>query len=313
MSARHRSSTVKSADDVEEFRMTALRILVITVGLPYPPFSGKDMRNWQNICALSRISRVGVFGLCANDPGGDVTPPRNLELWQRSSDAALSNPPPPPTVKTRAWPLDPMGHPSDRYYSDTTAREIGDVMVSFKPQIVVIEGLWLYGYIDILKQFHCRIVLDCHNVEAVVYQEIANMSQGDHLGARLTRKLLPTRTKLLEQKAVQAVDQVWVCSDGDARSLKDLYGTSLPVRIVPNGVDVTSYDVARTSRCHRPETSNRTGKALIFPAVFSWEPNIVAASFLINNFFPRLAAVFPDCRLLLAGARPTPEMIAAAE
>jgi glycosyltransferase involved in cell wall biosynthesis len=92
-----------------------------------------------------------------------------------------------------------------------------------------------------------------------------------------------------------------------------LYGTSLPVRIVPNGVDVTSYDVARTSRCHRPETSNRTGKALIFPAVFSWEPNIVAASFLINNFFPRLAAVFPDCRLLLAGARPTPEMIAAAE
>ena len=44
-------------------------------------------------------------------------------------------------------------------YSDAAAAEIAEVMTSFKPQIAVIEGLWVYRYIDVLRQFPCRIVL----------------------------------------------------------------------------------------------------------------------------------------------------------
>jgi glycosyltransferase involved in cell wall biosynthesis len=58
---------------------------------------------------------------------------------------------------------------------------------------------------------------------------------------------------------------------------------------------------------------NPTGKVLIYPAVYGWKPNVVAALFLIQEFFPRLAGASPDCQLLIAGARPTLEMITAAE
>jgi glycosyltransferase involved in cell wall biosynthesis len=294
--------------------MTSLRTLVIAEGLPYPPVVGKDLRNWLNICGLSTVSQVGVFGLWSNDPRRNNVPPRHLEFWRLSTDAALTYPPPKHiSVAARAWPLYPLGHPSDLYYSETAATEIAEVMASFKPEIVVVEGLWRYRYIDVLKHFRCRIVLDCHNVEAAVFQEIADATDGDELPARLVRKLLPARTKMIEQKAVHAVDQIWVCSENDARLMEELYGVSAGIHVVPNGIDVDSYEVARARQYQRPEGVNPNGKVLIFPALFGWKPNVVAALFLIQEFFPQLASVFPDCQLLLAGGGPTPEMTAAAQ
>jgi glycosyltransferase involved in cell wall biosynthesis len=293
--------------------MTALRSLVITVGLPYPPFSGRDLRNWQNICGLSSFSRVGVFGLSFDKRSCGVTPPANLEFWRRSTSAALTYPASKQINPARAWPFDPMGHPADGYYSERVACEVEEILDSFNPDTVVIEGLSLYRYIETIRQFDSRTVLDCHNVEARLYQEIADSSHGDHLPARLIRELLPARTKLIEQKATQSVDQIWVCSDDDAALVKDLYGTSTPVHVVPNGVDVSSYGITRSTGCDRLETSNRRDKTLIFPAAFKWEPNAVASSFLIHEFFPRLSAVFPDCQLLLAGSSPTVQMMKAAE
>ena len=289
--------------------MISLRTLIIAEDLPYPPLVGKDLRNWQNICGLSRVSRVGVFGLASKDSGQTSMPPRRLEFWRSSNDAALSCLRPQQVVAGRAWPLHPQGHPSDLYYSETAAAEITGIMASFEPHIVVIEGLWLHRYIDILKRFDCRIVLDFHNVEAAVSQEIADATQGTDPAARLVREVLPTRTKMIEQKVVKAVDQIWLCSDNEARLMKQLYGLSKAVQIIPNGLDVDSYEVARAGLCDFPERVNATSKVLIFPALFGWKPNVVAAFFLIREFFPRLARVFPSCQLILAGDRPTLEMM----
>jgi glycosyltransferase involved in cell wall biosynthesis len=293
--------------------VTKFRTLVLAEGLPYPARVGKDLRNWQNICGLSSISQVGVFGLCSNDPRIQNCPPRRLEFWRSSTDAALTYPPPKHVLAAaEAWPLSPEGHPSDLYYSDKAAGQIADVMASFKPQLVVVENVWLYRYIDVLKQFRCRIVLDCHNVDGALSQEIADAAVGDKLPARLVRKLLPGRTKMMERKAVQSVDQIWVCSHNDARLMQDLYGVPKQVRVVPNGIDVARYEAACSRPRQRPEGLNPNAKLILFPAIFGYKPNVLAAFFLIREFFPRLASVFPDCQLLLAGDRPTIEMIAEA-
>jgi glycosyltransferase involved in cell wall biosynthesis len=235
-----------------------------------------------------------------------------LEFWRSSTDAVLSDPRPQQVVAGRAWPLYPEGHPADLYYSDTAAIEIADIMANFKPHLVVIEGLSLYRYIEGLKRFDCRLVLDCHNVEAAVAQEIAEATPGNDPAERLIREVLPTRTKMIEQKVVKTVDQIWLCSDNEAWLVERLYGLSTPIQIIPNGVDVDHYKVARVRSCDPLGRVNWTKKVLIFSALFGWRPNSVAACFLIKEFFPRLARVFPDCRLVLAGDRPTLEMCAEA-
>jgi len=292
--------------------MTDLRTLVITVTLPYPPRSGRDLRNWQNSCGLNSSTRTGVFSLSPSRPACNATPPAKFEFWRYSTGVAHVFDGSAQIVPARAWPLEPMGHPADGYYSGTVAREIEKILLGFKPHVTVIEGLSLYRYIDTVKQFDSRIIFDCHNVEAMLYQELAANASGNHLPARLMRDLLPARTRLIEEKAVQSADQLWVCSDEDAASMTRLYRTSTPVQVIPNGVEVDSYREARSARREASHNEGSRSKTLIFPAAFKWEPNTVGASFLINEIFPRLSAIFPECRLLLAGREPTAEMINAA-
>jgi hypothetical protein len=47
----------------------------------------------------------------------------------------------------------------------------------------------------------------------------------------------------------------------------------------------------------RHRTVSSTSKVLLFPAAFQWEPNAACAKILIDEVFPRLVAIFPDCVL----------------
>jgi glycosyltransferase involved in cell wall biosynthesis len=282
---------------------------MIAENLPYPPLKGGDLRSWQNINGLITVSEVGVFGLWSKNLFNADPPPIGLSYWRISTDAALAYPPPKDRkLAARAWLFDPMGHPSDIYYSDTAADELAEIMRDFRPHVVVVETLWLHRYIEILKRYNCRIVLDCFNVEASLYQQIAECTSGKDLKARLIHDTLPARTRLIEQKAIKAADQVWVCSRDDARLMEEMYEPGAPIHVIPNTVDVSRFDEVRS----RKSTPGTTEKSIIFPGIFDYPPNAVAAEFLIEQLFPKLAALFPDCKLLLVG-NPTPRMTTAAK
>ena len=275
---------------------------MIAESLPYPPLKGGDLRSWQNVNGLTAVSEVGVYGLWSKNLFNADPPPNGLSYWRTSTDSALIYPPPKDCkLSARAWLFDPVGHPSDIYYSDTAADELAEMMGDFKPHVVVVETLWLHRYIEILKRYDCRIVLDCFNVEASLYQQIADCTSGKDLKARLIRDTLPARTKLIEQRAVKAADQVWVCSQDDARLMEKMYKPTAPIHVIPNTVDVQRFDEVRS----RKSTAGHTGKIIIFPGIFDYPPNAVAAEFLIEQLFPKLAALFPDCKLLLVGNRTT--------
>jgi glycosyltransferase involved in cell wall biosynthesis len=254
------------------------------------------------------IGEVGVFGLYSNDTNADKVPKTGLAFWKTTTVPAPIYWLPGQKMSSRAWFLDPVGHPSDMSYSETVAAELDGIMTNFNPHLVVIEGLWLHRYIDVLKCHNCRIVLDNHNVEAAVVQEIANSTFGDDLPARLIRDVMPERTRAIEQKAAGAVDQVWVCSSEDARLMNKLYGSSMSVHVVPNAVNISYYIGVHDGKYPRPNSVAPTRNTIIFPASFRWEPNVNAAAFLTEKLFPLLVAIYPDCQLMLVGKDPTPQM-----
>lgn len=293
--------------------MDLYRTLIIAQNLPYPAYAGYDLRNWQNINGLRNISEVGVFGLHSDDPRNSQSPPVNLAFWRGSSDPALTYPPPEQKLKARAWLLEPEGHPSDLYYSEAAAAEIEDIITSFRPHVVIIEGLWLHRYILLVKRRGCRVVLDLHSVETAKFRQMGGAVSGSDLQAKVLREILPARVKVIERNASHASDQIWVCSDADAGLMEEIHTPPAPVHVVPNAVNVDGYEKVRADNCARHEEKTLNKHTLISPAVFSWEPNAEAAKFLIEEVFPSLAAIFPDCRLLLPGGQPTPQMIRASE
>jgi glycosyltransferase involved in cell wall biosynthesis len=290
---------------------TAPRILVLAESLPYPTLKGGDLRTWQNVNALAGFARVGVFGLCSNDSRRVSLPDVSLECWAASTDAALTSPPPKGVrLAARAWLLDPAGHPSDLYFSESAARELGDLLARLRADIVLIEGLWLHRYLDVARAAGCRTILDCHNVEAAVFRELTRTSHGQRLEARVVRDILPVRTEAIEGNAVRAVDQLWVCSAEDECRLRDTYDPPVPIVVVPNGVRVADYQTTPEGKGRLPSAAPLT---LVYPGIFSYLPNAVAAAFLVEEILPRLAAGCEgDYRLLLVGAMPTPELLAAA-
>ena len=218
------------------------RILVLAESLPYPTLKGGDLRTWQNVNALARVARVGVFGLCSNDGRRHAAPELALECWTASTDPALTSPPPKGVrLAARAWLLDPAGHPSDLHYSERAAAELAALLARLRIDIVVVETLWLHRYLEVARAAGCRTVLDCHNVEATLYRELARTSTGEGLEARTLRDVLPVRTEQIERAAVHAVDQLWVCSADDERRLGELYEPGAPVVVVPNAVELADY------------------------------------------------------------------------
>ena len=294
---------VAEESTVAEGERAGPRVLVLAEALPWPTLKGGDLRTWQNVNALAGCAAVGVFGLCSNDTRRTVPSGVPLAIWASSTDPALAYPPPKGVrLRGRAWLLDPHGHPADLYYSDAAAREIRDIVEMFRPDVVIIEGLWLHRYIEVVKSAGCLCILDCHNVEAALGRELAQAARGENLEARVIRDVIPARTEAIERHAVQAVDQLWVCSREDERRLFELYAPATSVHVVPNAVRMGD----------RARTINSSPLALLFMGFYPHVPNTIAAEFLIDAVFPELVATCAEAKILLVGARPPTSLRSAA-
>ncbi len=287
------------------------RTLILASSLPFPSFSGFDLRVWQIVRALSALGPVGVFGICSNDPRA-ADPPPGVAVWRTSTDPALAYPPPSDQkVAARAWLFDPLGHPWDLLHSETATREIEALIREFRPTAFVAEGLSLHRYLPAMREHDFQLVLDCHNVETLVARELATSGFGTGLSAKLTRDVLPPRVAEIEKRATQNVDQLWVCSEADADDMRAEHGTQTPIHVVPNAIDVSRFASVRElrkARAHSPK-----GPQVFYPGMYRYEPNAIAAEYLIEEIFPRLLAKYPHAVLKLVGAWPTESMLAAAK
>ena len=273
---------------------------MLAENMPYPTFKGGDLRNWQNVNALRRLGPVGVFGACSNDRR-TISPHADIALWRPSSDPELAFPPPPDRVAhSRQWLFDADGHPSDVCFTPAAEREVERVIEQFQPDVVIVERLWLHRYIPQVRRCGIRVVLDDHNVEAELSRQVARIAHGDGLPHRRFREVLAERTELIERSAIHAVDQVWVCSELDRVRLEQAYRPGVEVHVVPNGVDVDAYQGNGASPA--------APVSLVFPAMFSYAPNAVAARFLVDELMPLLDGI----RIVLVGGMPTPAMLDAA-
>jgi glycosyltransferase involved in cell wall biosynthesis len=249
------------------------------------------MRILQHAMSLTSGGPVGVFGLRADA----LTPPPRpgIELWSSSSDASLTDP---AVASSLDWLRQPGGVPWDQYFSTDALAELDAVIDRFRPDVVVVESLNLYRYVEPLAGRDFSVVLDVNNVYSAFYRELAERSAG---AAAVVRRELASRAEGVERRTIELADQIWVCSDIDAELVQTHRDTESIV-VVPNTIDVESYVFAPQSRA-RP--------TMTFPAMFAYPPNEAAALFLALEVVPKLAGRFEDLELVLVGRNPTAAML----
>jgi polysaccharide biosynthesis protein PslH len=270
------------------------RSVLLAHRLPWPPQSGADLRNWQNVETLALAGEASMLGLSRET---EHPPCDGIVEWRVASDRPLDAMPDASAAEMIKWLRDPTGHPSDNWFSPVAEAELRDMVERLEPDLVVIEHLWLQRYIPRLKELGCRVVLDAHNLEGPLHEELAS-GRDDPFSAMFAK-----RAAAIEAAALESVDQVWACSEDDARRIGELYPSAAPVVVVPNTIDVDRY--ARGERSGSPT-------ALLYPGVFEYLPNSLAATRLVDEIFPALVSARPDVRLTLMGSSPTAPMEAAA-
>jgi len=260
------------------------------------------MRNWENVKALLSLGQVAVYGLA----GGSEEPPAeaDIEVWRTSRDPALGR-----RIELAIGSSEsPEGHPSDAYYSPEAVRELEEIVRKFEPDLVLLEVLWTHHYIDPLADQGLPIALDAHNVEGLLAIDLAEVSSGGR-EARLRRASLAERLAKIESAAFERADQIWVPSERDAQLAAHRYGTTTPIEVVPNALDVDSY---AGSPARDGEQIRATDPTVVLTARFDYAPNAIAARFLVEEVLPRLWERLPTARLQLVGSSPTSFLRAAA-
>ena len=257
------------------------RVFIVAMSLPFPPAGGSELRNWHNVLAFLRRGTVGVYGLRG---GVAAEPPHpGIAIWRTPSHVVGV----PEEVLGWLGVADEL--PVDHYVTDAVVRELRDLIVEFRPDLVVLADLGVTGVLPALAGVGCPVVLDVHNVESRLHEQLAAGSGSDRAAA-LVRRRLAERWAKREASGYAAVDGVWTCSDADAAAVRTR--TATPVHVVPNTVDVDSYEFV-------PKRSG--APVMVFPAMFGFPPNEQAGEFLLREVLPEVARVFPAARLILAG------------
>ena len=244
------------------------RTLFLVQVKPYPLSGGVSLRNWQNINLLAQQGPVAIFSLYKGSADSASLP---LSAAWEHYDLSAPSRPIWEKLQRRLWRFRPVGHArADWLYTQDAANQLRQRIAIFNPTLIIVEEIWLYRYLPILQQIGCPLILDNHNVEGDDnrYQE----------GDSITYRMLP-KIKCIEKRFIQAVDQVWMCSQEDVRRLHQLYSIKdTTTYVIPNGVNPDYYKAVPSSH-----TLPNTTKTLIYLGRNSYQHKIEEASNMNNQ------------------------------
>lgn len=168
-------------------------------------------------------------------------------------------------------------------------QEIEKLVEKIRPDIIQSEFIHAaYQVSKISKKFDIPFVISEHNIEYIKLPE-----EGKGSGEKL---------KLIERKICNFADCVITVSETDKQELAKI-GVNRPIRVIPNGVDYSRYQIRNEVRDKMREKYGirKNDTVLVFHGTLSYRPNITANKLLKNYIFPELNKKHKNIRLLLIG------------
>jgi glycosyltransferase involved in cell wall biosynthesis len=261
------------------------RAIIVSAVLPFPMTSGGHKRTMRLIEAIGRVG--GTPHLLTADAG---EPGAAEQLRARGWIVETLHEPPQPLADRLRQHLARRPSP---YLRTVAAR-----LTELAPQaaFVQIEHTQNAYYWDAIAGTKC--VLSLHNVDS---QMLTSVRRGAH-GLEQVRAANRARAmRSVERRALPRADAVLVVSEHDRAHFEPL---SRQVLTVPNGIDDEYFQVSVTL----PDAED-----VLFFGHFDYPPNEFGVRRFVREGWPRLAALRPNARLLLAGKGMPTELASALE
>jgi len=281
-----------------------MKIMVMT---PYLPHEGvghgggtavRDLVTWLAQChevMLAALVRPGEEGYCddVRRLGAKVEPLPFLDNGARGRQRLdlIGN-------RFLAWTRSlHSGYPwfVEKYWSPELSRRVISLAADFEPDAIQVEYLQLALLMRDLKTWRDtraagkpRLVLNTHELGSLPRERRAARA-GNPLAAGLARREAAAWRRL-QVDACDWADRVLCVTPEDHDRFRAMGGRHLVT--VPLGMDLDRITV---------DWDPGPGHRFLFVGSFDHRPNRLAAGFLLDTVWPRVAAELPESRLVLAG------------
>jgi glycosyltransferase involved in cell wall biosynthesis len=178
--------------------------------------------------------------------------------------------------------------------------QLAEVIAEIQPETVILGHPLYDGFLPLVRPHVRHLVVDLWELRGGGARERMHTAVG---WSRRVRAALDLAVlDRMEREVADYADEVWLVEERDAQRYASRY--SVPVRVVPNTIDVAAYA--------RYREMPREAESIAFVGIFDYDPNLTAAVRLLDRILPALRARRPGVRLVLAGRRPPPWLVARA-
>lgn len=172
-----------------------------------------------------------------------------------------------------------------RFESSIAAKRLGQVIGSYRPDLVLLEGLPMAIYLEALRLYNCKIWYRSHNIESdLIQQKAASLSPWNPL--KLWMQGEYRKMKAFERQTAGAVDAVLAISPHDLNQLQAMAPehkeTMLHLGYWPLMVDPAEPLTKTQATVWRGERPLKLG----FIGTMDWLPNQDAVQWLLHEWIP---------------------------
>ncbi|MEO1195224.1 MAG: glycosyltransferase family 4 protein [Pseudomonadota bacterium] len=265
-----------------------MKILSLTIDLPYPPVRGAQLRDFALMTRAARQHDVVVMALLH----ASSTPDEIAGMGALCDEVhALPRPPDRFLGRLRRLPGHlrkgrPVGT-IDHVY-DTVEAALRERLSKGDIDILQIEHSFMAPYVRAVEVSpKTRTILSMHNIGAVQYRRMVAIEPHP-----VHRVLAAAKARLMqgwEAPWCNRFDHVIAMSKADAALMQKM-GVDRPISVVPNGVALPDSPL--------PDPTERRA---LFVGSLEYPPNVDAARWLATKIMPRVWAKDPGVRLTVAG------------
>ena len=271
-----------------------MKILMLTPYLPYPLFSGGQIRSYNLLKNLAKKHAITLFSFIRSDSERQYL--ANLKPFCQK--VILFK-------RRQAWDprnlflafLTPYPFLVSIYLSRHFRQAISRELNRGNYDLIHAETFYIMPN---LPRTTVPTLLVEQTIEYLVYQQFVRDFKFWLLKPLLYFDVL--KINLWEKYYWRRATRLAAMSDSDkqimTQSVKDK-----KVNVVANGVDVKFFSRVKP----------KPGQVVLFIGNFKWLPNRDAAHFLAKEIWPKIAATLPQAKLLIVGRNPTKEILKLAQ
>ncbi len=276
--------------------MKRIRILDVQGRIPYPLHDGGALGMWMVTEMLGHNPEV-AYGVLAMNTARHWVEPKTIRTVYGEIPHWWA------PVDNRITPLGALGnlvrgtpYHISRFKSSRFARLLQRVLREFGPDVVLLEGLPVTQYVDLIRRTcPAKIVYHAHNVEHLIWSRLANAEPNSLRRAYLREQV--RRLRRFERAMISGnrLDAIVTFTHVDAQALHAM-GFDGPLHVKPFALRLERY-----SPTYAPEMR----PSLFHLGSLAWEPNRQGIEWFLREVFPLVRQKIPTAEIHIAGHIPS--------